>query len=103
MSLAEALAERVAALARTKERLQALDDPTANHVVQEADANAVLSQALAVLNARDGYDVARRLLRGEHIAESDDLAKAGLLAWDPVSNAFRPTSLLLELMKAVDR
>jgi hypothetical protein len=103
MSLAEALAERVNALARTRERLRALDDETADHVVQEADANAVLKQAVAVLTTGDGYDAARRLLRGETVTAHDDLTKAGLAVWDPASGGIRPTALLIELIQVVDR
>lgn len=102
MTLAEAVAERVDALARTKARLQALGDQTADHVVQEADADAVLRQALAVLATSDGSDRARRLLRGEDVRACDDLAKAGLVAWDPASRAVRPTALLVEMIKVVE-
>ena len=103
MTLDEAVAERVRSLARTKERLSAIDDQTAGHVLQEADADAVLSQALAVLATREGLDAARRLLNSEDLNAADELAKAGLAVWDPASGAVRPTSLLIELMKVADR
>ncbi|HET7421351.1 MAG TPA: hypothetical protein VFL27_13330 [Candidatus Dormibacteraeota bacterium] len=103
MTLADALAERVRSLARTNERLHAIDDATAGHVVQEADADAVLKQALAVLQTRDGLDAARRLLGGEDLSDPDQLAKAGLAVWDPASGAVRPSFLLVELMKVVEQ
>ena len=103
MSLADALAERVNALARSKARLQALDDQTADHVVQEPDADAVLRQALDVLSTRDGYEAAMSVVRGEDVAKHDGLARAGLVVWDPASDAVRPTPLLIELIKVLDR
>ncbi len=103
MTLAEAVAERVRALERTNERLQALADQTADHVVQPADADVVLTQALDALRAPEATEAARRLLRGENVSVGDDMARTGLVVWDPASNAMRPTALLVEVMKAVDR
>ena len=103
MSLADALAERVRSLARTSERLRAIDDQTADHIVQEADADAVLKQAVAVLAKHDARNTARRLLAGEAVPASDEFAKAGLVVWDPASGAVRPSPLLIELMKVVDK
>ena len=103
MTLAEALAERVRALELTNERLRALADQTADHVVQPADADAVLRHALDVLSVRDVFEAARGLLRGEEVAAPDGLATAGLATWDPDSNTMRPTPLLAEVMKVVDR
>ena len=102
MTLEEALAARVDSLARTKERLHALDDQTDSHIVQEAAADAVLRQALAVLETSGGYDAALRLLRGDDVGPHDELAKSGLAVWDPASDSLRPTSLLVELMKVVN-
>lgn len=102
MTLAEALAERVRSLERTNERLRAVTDQTADHVVRAADADVVLRQALDVLNVPEALEAARRLLRGEDVSVRDDLARTGLVAWDPVSNAMRPTALLTEVMKVVD-
>lgn len=103
MTLEEAVADRVRALARTRERLGALDDHTAEHVVQEADAEAVLRQALSVLSTQGGYEGARRLLRGENVVAGDEMARAGLVVWDPASDAVRPTPLLIELMKVMGK
>ncbi len=103
MTLADALNERVRALELTNERLRALADETADHVVQPADAEIVLRQALDVLSAPAAMDAARGLLRGEEIAAPDGLATAGLVTWDPDSNTMRPTALLAEVMKVVDR
>lgn len=102
MTLTEAVAERVRALERANERLWALADQTAEHVVQAADPDLVLRQALDALRAPDAIEAARRLLRGEEVAARDDLARTGLVIWDPASNAMRPTALLVELMKVVD-
>lgn len=103
MTLEEAVADRVRQLARTRERLGALDEQTAGHVVQEADAESVLRQALSVLATQDGYDAARRLVRGELVVGRNEMARAGLVVWDPASDAVRPTPLLVELMKVVAR
>ena len=102
MTLAEAVAERVHTLQRANERLEALADQTSDHVVQPADPDAVLRQALDALSAPEATDAARRLLRGENVSVGDGMARAGLVVWDPVSNAMRPTSLLVEVMKVVD-
>ncbi len=102
MTLAEALAERVRSLTETNERLRALDDRAADHVVQQADIDAVMSQALAVLTTAGGLAAARRLLRDEEAADCDELAQAGLAVWDPASGSFRASALLVELMKVVD-
>ena len=103
MTLADAVAERVRALQRANERLEALADQTADHLVQPADPDVVLSQALETLRAPEAADAARRLLRGENVPAGDGLARAGLAVWDPVSNALRPTALLVEVMKVVER
>lgn len=102
MTLTEALAERVDALVRTKERLRALDDETAAHVVQEPDTDAVLRQAVAALTSPGGLNAARRLLQGVAVSVPRDMASAGLAAWDPATDSMRPTGLLVELMKVVD-
>jgi hypothetical protein len=102
MSLSEALAERVRALARTNERLHAIEDGTAGHVVEKGDAEAVLQQALAALNAPAGYAQARRILAGEHVTGCEELAKAGLVVWDPLADTLGPSPLLIELIKVVD-
>ena len=103
MTLAEAVAERVRALELTNERLRALADQTADHVVQPADPDVVLRQALDALRSTGALETARRLLRGDAVSVSEDMARSGLVAWDPVSNAMRPTALLVEVMKVVDR
>jgi hypothetical protein len=102
MTLSEAVAERVRALARANERLQALADQTADHVVQTADADVVLRQALDVLTAPEAMDSARRLLRGEDVPVGEGMSRTGLVSWDPASNGMRPTALLVEVMKVVD-
>ncbi len=103
MTLAEAVAERVRALQRANERLEALADQTADHVVQPPDPDVVLRQALDALSAPEATEAARRLLHGENVSVGDGMARAGLAVWDPVSNAMRPTALLVEVMKVVDR
>ncbi len=102
MTLTDALAERIDALVRTKQRLQALDDETAAHVVQEPDTDAVLRQAVAALTSSGGLDTARRLLRGEAVTVTREMASAGLAAWDPATDSMRATALLVELLKVVD-
>ena len=103
-ALGEALAERVLSLARTGERLRALDDSFESepHVVGEPDAGAVLLGALRVLSTKGGYESARRIVAGEHVEGGDELARAGLATWDPASDAMRPTSLLVELMRVFE-
>lgn len=103
-ALGEALAERVLSLARTAERLRALDDSFESepHVVGEPDAEAVLLGALRVLGTRNGYESARRTVAGEHVEAGDELARVGLATWDPDSGAMRPTSLLIELMRVFE-
>lgn len=103
-ALGEALAERVLSLARTGERLRALDDSFESepHRVAEPDAESVLLGALRVLGTRDGYESARRIVAGEHVEGGDELARAGLATWDPASDAMRPTSLLVELMRVFE-
>ena len=102
MSLSEALADRVRSLARTNERLHAIEDGTAGHVVEQADTEAVLQQALAALNAPPGYAQAQRILAGEQVTGCDELAKAGLVVWDPLADTFGSSPLLIELIKVVD-
>ena len=102
MTLAEAVAERVRDLERANERLQALADQTADHVVQPADADVVLRQALDALRTAETMEAARRLLRGENVSVGEDIARSGLVVWDPVLNATRATDLLVEVMKVVD-
>jgi hypothetical protein len=97
MTLAEALADRVHSLARTSERVQALDEQT-DHVVGEPDSRVVLRRALAVLSTQDGYEKACRAVAGDRVSGADALATAGLAVWDVGLNAFRPTALLIELM-----
>jgi hypothetical protein len=101
MTLAEALAERVHSLARTHERVQALDDQS-DHVVGEPDARVVLRGALAVLGTRDGYDLACSIVAGDRVTGADELARAGLVVWDVGLDAARPTALLVELMKILE-
>lgn len=100
--LADALGERVRSLARTGERLQALEDyreDSSTHVVGRPDAEAVLRSALLALSSAEGFDTARRILAGERVAATEDLATAGLVSWDPGSDSLRPTALLVELMR----
>jgi hypothetical protein len=101
MTLAEALADRVHSLARTNERVQALDDQT-DHVVGEPDARVVLRRALAVLSTRDGFDLACRIAAGDRVTGGDELAGAGLVVWDVGLDVVRPTALLIELMKILE-
>ncbi len=99
-ALGEALAERVLSLARTNQRLQALDDyhEPNDHVVGQPDAESVLRRALLVLSNREAYELARRVKTGEQVTAGDDFAQAGLVIWDPGSDSMRPTPLLVELM-----
>jgi hypothetical protein len=97
-ALGEALTERVLSLARTNERLRALEDESEGHVVGEPDAETVLRSALLALCSREGYDSARRILAGEQVSAGDRLQKAGLVVWDPAANSMRPTALLIELI-----
>lgn len=103
-ALGEALAERVRSLARTNERLRALDDSRESeaHVVGEPDAETVLRHALLALSSHRGYDSARRILAGDHVNAGDELAKAGLVMWDPASDSIRATALLIELMRVFE-
>ncbi len=100
-ALGDALAERVLSLARTNQRLQALEDyrDPNDHVVGRPDAESVLTSALLVLSNHEGYEVARRITAGEQVAAGDDFARAGLVIWDPGSDSMRPTPLLVELMR----
>ncbi len=102
--LGSALAERVVSLARTNARLRALDDPHESeaHVVGEPDSETVLRRALLALSSHLGYDSARRILAGEHVNAGDELAKAGLVMWDPASGSMRATALLIELMRVFE-
>jgi hypothetical protein len=102
MTLAEALAERVHSLARTHERVQAIEDQTDDHLIGEPDARVVLRRALAVLGTRDGYEHACLIVAGDRVAGADELARAGLVVWDLESDTARPTSLLIELMKILE-
>jgi hypothetical protein len=101
--LGNALAERVLSLARTNARLRALDDSreSAAHVVGEPNAETVLRSALLTLSSHAGYDSARRILAGEHL-DGDELAKAGLVIWDPASGSMRPAAFLIELMRVFE-
>ena len=103
-ALGDALAERVQSLARTEARLRALDDTDGSpaHVVDQPEAESVLRRALLALSSQAGYDSARRVLAGEHVAVSDELAKAGLVAWDLAADSMRATALLVELMKVFE-
>ncbi len=103
-ALGDALTERVVSLARTDARLRALDDsdPSEAHVVGEPEAELVLRRALLALSSRLGYDSARRILAGEPIKVGDELAKAGLVMWDPAADSIRPTALLVELMRVFE-
>jgi hypothetical protein len=103
-ALGDALAERVLSLARTNQRLQALEDyrEPNDHVVGQPDAEAVLRRALLVLSNRDAYELARRITAGEEVAAGDDFAHAGLVTWDPGSDSMRPTPLLVELMRVFE-
>jgi len=102
VSLSEALADRVRSLARTNERLQAIEDGTAGHVVEQPDTEAVLQQALAALNTQAGHAQAQRILAGERVTGCDELAKAGLVVWDPLADTLGPSPLLIELIKVID-
>jgi hypothetical protein len=103
-ALGDALAERVLSLARTNERLRALEDyhEPHDHVVGQADAEAVLLHALVVLSNREEYELARGLTAGRKVAAGDDFAQAGLVTWDPGADSMRPTSLLIELMRVFE-
>lgn len=103
-TLGDALAERVLSLARTTQRLQALEDyrEPNDHVVGQPDAEAVLRRALLVLSDREAYELARRIVAGEQVAAGDDFARAGLVIWDPGSDAMRPTPLLVQLMRVFE-
>jgi hypothetical protein len=103
-ALGEALADRVLSLARTDARLRALDDffESEPHVVGEPDPQVVLRRALQALSSEVGYDSARRVLAGEHLEAGEELAKAGLVMWDPVADSVRPTALLVELMRVFE-
>lgn len=103
-ALGDALAERVISLARTNQRLEALEDDRGqnDHVVGQPDALSVLRRALLALSSRDAYELARRITAGEQAAAGDDLAQAGLVTWDPGSDSIRPTALLLELMRVFE-
>ncbi|GAC1666098.1 MAG: hypothetical protein PVS3B2_03510 [Candidatus Dormibacteraceae bacterium] len=100
-ALGDALAARVLSLSRTSERLRALDDSSESepHVVGQADPETILRRALLALSSHQGYDSARRVLAGEHLTVSDELAKAGLVMWDPASDSMQATALLIELMR----
>jgi hypothetical protein len=99
--LGDALAERALSLARTDERLRALEDfsDADGHVVGQADAEALLRRALLALSKHEVYEMARRALAGESPPGSEELAQAGLVTWDPEANVVRPTVLLIELMQ----
>jgi hypothetical protein len=103
-ALGEALAERVLSLARTTQRLQALEDyrEPNDHVVGQPDAKAVLRRALLVLSSREAFELACRITAGEQVAAGDDFAQAGLVNWDPGSDSMRPTPLLVELMRVFE-
>jgi hypothetical protein len=103
-ALGSALAERVLSLARTSQRLEALEDDGEqdDHVVGQPDALSVLRRALLALSNREAYELARRITAGEQAAAGDDLARAGLVTWDPGSDSIRPTALLLELMRVFE-
>ncbi len=98
--LRRALEERARSLARARERLAALEAPAVDHVVAEPDPDAVLQSALDALAGEDAYDTARRLVAGEKVESGDALARAGLAVWDPSTDSFRPTDLLVELVSA---
>ncbi|MFI5287969.1 MAG: hypothetical protein ACHQ4F_16890 [Candidatus Dormibacteria bacterium] len=103
-ALGDALAERVISLARTTQRLQALEDyrEPNDHVVGQPDAEAVLRRALLVLSSHEAFERARRITAGEHVAAGDDFAHAGLVIWDPGSDSMRPTPLLTELIRVFE-
>jgi hypothetical protein len=102
--LGDALAERVLSLARTDARLKALDDsdPSDAHVVGAPDAELVLRRALLALSSQSGYGSARSILAGKPVEVGDELAKAGLVTWDPASDSMRATALLIELMRVFE-
>jgi hypothetical protein len=102
--LGNALAERVLSLSRTNERLRALDDSSESrpHVVGESDSETVLRRALLALSSHRGYASARRILAGEHVDAGDELTRAGLVMWDPVSDSMRATAFLIELMRVFE-
>ncbi len=103
-ALGDALAERVLSLARTTQRLQALEDyrEPNDHVVGQPDAEAVLRRALLVLSSREAYALARCIAAGEQVSTGDDFAHAGLVIWDPGSDSMRPTPLLTELIRVFE-
>jgi hypothetical protein len=103
-ALGEALAERVLSLARTDARLRAIDDSGQSdpHVVGEPDVEKVLLGALQALSTQAGYESARRIMAGDQARSGDELAKAGLVTWDPGADSMRPTALLVELMRVFE-
>jgi hypothetical protein len=102
--LGGALAERVVSLSRTHERLRALEDfsESDGHVVGQADAEALLRRALLALSKGEAFELARRILAGESLPGSEELAQAGLVIWDPDANSVGPTALLVELMRVFE-
>jgi hypothetical protein len=102
--LGSALAERVQSLSRANARLRAVEDSRESeaHVVGEPDSETVLRRALQALSSHQGYDSARRILAGEPVNAVDELAKAGLVTWNPVSDSMRATALLIELMRVFE-
>lgn len=112
--LAEALRDRLGSIRTLQERVTALetypDEPLQafDCELAQALAAALLRRALRALSTSDGYEVATALAAGrmepgrlgmaEQMMIVQDLAAAGLAAWDPGSGEVAPTFLLHELM-----
>lgn len=111
-ALGGALRERLLDRVRLMERVKALEtypEGGESQAVSRRDAEAVLRQALRALGNRDGYELAGRLLAGEEVTGGgleewvglQELAQAGLVAWDLGSGQVEVTPLLRELHAAL--
>jgi hypothetical protein len=107
-ALGAALRGRLLDRVRVMERVQALEtyrEGRGSQAVSRPDAEAVLRQALRALGNRECYELAGRLLAGEAVTGGgveawiglQELAQAGLVAWDLGSAEVRVTPLLREL------
>ncbi len=107
-TLGGALRERLLDRVRLMERVQALEtypEGGESRAVARRDAEAVLRQALRALGNRECYELAGRLLAGDAVTGGgleewvglQELAQAGLVAWDVGSGQVEVTPLLREL------
>jgi hypothetical protein len=107
-ALGGALRERLLDRVRLMQRVQALEtypEGGERQAVSRRDAEAVLRQALRALGNRECYEMAGRLLAGEAVTGGgleewtglQELAQAGLVAWDVGSGRVEVTPLLREL------